>query len=89
MYINLLNNCHKFEFDSYFDTYKSGSTQKIRNLGFDTRLMFPGNRDLALGDYAVLARELFQTGKISESLYFDYLNTINIDPLQKLEYGEE
>lgn len=75
--------------DSYFDAYKSGSTQKIRNLGFDTRLMFPGNQDLALGDYAVLAKELFQTGKISESLYFDYLNAVNIDPLEKLENGEE
>lgn len=75
--------------DSYFDAYKSGSTQKIRNLGFDTRLMFPGNQDLALGDYAVLAKELFEAGRISESLYFDYLNAINIDLLQKLENGEE
>jgi Zn-dependent peptidase ImmA (M78 family) len=75
--------------DSYFDKYKSGSTEKIRNLGYDTRLMFAGNENLILGDYAVLAKELFQSEKISESHYFDYLNAVNIDPLQKIENGEE
>lgn len=75
--------------DSYFEKYKTGSTEKIRNLGYDTRLMYPGNQDLILGDYAVLAKELFQSDKISESKYFTYLNAVNIDPLQKLENGEE
>ncbi|WP_439490633.1 ImmA/IrrE family metallo-endopeptidase [Algoriphagus sp.] len=75
--------------DSYFDKYKSGSTEKIRNLGYDTRLMYAGNQDLILGDYAVLAKELFQSDKISESKYFTFLNAVNIDPLQRLENGEE
>jgi hypothetical protein len=74
---------------SYFDIYKSGSAAKMRNLGFDTRLMYSGNQDLILGDYAVLAKELFQSDKISESKYFTYLNAVNIDPLQKLENWEE
>lgn len=74
---------------SYFDKYQSGSTEKIRNLGFDTRLMYPGNLDLVLGDYAIKARTLFEQGKISESVYFSYLNAVNIDPLQKIENGEE
>lgn len=75
--------------ESYFDKYKSGSTEKIRNLGYDTRLMYAGNQDLILGDYAVLAKELFQSDKISESKYFTFLNAVNIDPLQKIENGEE
>ena len=61
----------------------------MRNLGFDTRLMRAGNQDLILGDYAVKAKTLFQKEKISESVYLSYLNAIHIDPLQKIENGEE
>ncbi len=75
--------------NSYFDLYKSGSTERMRNLGFDTRLMYPGNQELTLGDYAVKAGTLFQQGKISESMYLSYLNAIQIDPLQPLDNGEE
>lgn len=78
-----------FADSSYFDLYKSGSTEKMRNLGFDTRLMYPGNQELTLGDYAVKAGTLFQQGKISESMYLSYLNAIQIDPLQPLDNGEE
>lgn len=73
----------------YFETFQSGSTEKMRNLGFDTRLMYPGNQDLTLGDYAVMAGTLFQQRKISESVYLTYLNAVHIDPLQKIENGEE
>jgi Zn-dependent peptidase ImmA (M78 family) len=75
--------------DNYFEKYQTGSTEKMRNLGFDTRLMFPGNQGLTLGDYAVKAGTLFQQEKISESVYLSYLNAIQIDPLQKIENGEE
>lgn len=78
-----------FTDNSYFETYQSGSTEKMRNLGFDTRLMYAGNQDLTLGDYAVMAGTLFQQGKISESVYLSYLNAVHIDPLQKIENGEE
>ena len=78
-----------FANQSYFDKYQSGSTEKIRNLGFDTRLMYSGNQDLVLGDYAIKARALYEKGKISESVYFSYLNAVNIDPLQRIENGEE
>jgi hypothetical protein len=44
---------------------------------------------LTLGDYAVKAGTLFQQGKISEAVYFSYLNAIQIDPHQPLENGEE
>lgn len=78
-----------FANESYFETYQSGSTEKMRNLGFDTRLMFSGNQGLTLADYAIKARALFQQGRISESVYLSYLNAIHIDPLQKIENGEE
>lgn len=78
-----------FADESYYEKFQSGSTEKIRNLGFDTRLMYPGNKDLTLGDYAVKAGILFQQGKISESVYMSYLNAVNIDLLQKIENGEE
>jgi hypothetical protein len=51
--------------------------------------MYSGNQDLTLGDYAVMAQTLFQQEKISESVYLSYLNAVNIDPLQKIENGEE
>jgi len=78
-----------FSDKTYFEIYQSGSTEKMRNLGFDTRLMYPGNQDLTLSDYAVLAQTLFQQEKISESVYLSYLNAVNIDPFQKIENGEE
>jgi hypothetical protein len=78
-----------FADNSYFETYQNGSTEKIRNLGYDTRLMYSGNQDLTLGDYAVMAQTLFQQEKISESVYLSYLNAVHIDPLQKIENGEE
>jgi len=78
-----------FADNSYFETYQNGSTEKIRNLGYDTRLMYSGNQDLTLGDYAVMAQTLFKQEKISESVYLSYLNAVHIDPLQKIENGEE
>lgn len=73
----------------YFDLYSSGLTAKAHRLGYDSRLFKKGNENLVVGDYAELANELFDSGKISESLYYEFLNSIHIDPLEiKENHGE-
>lgn len=44
--------------------------------GVDQSLYKPGNENLALGDFGVLARRLFDDGKISEGHYMELLNLI-------------
>ena len=47
--------------------------------GYDTTLYKPGRHDIVLGDYGPLAKELFDSGKISESHYVSLLKDIGID----------
>ena len=47
--------------------------------GYDTSLYKPGRHDVVIGNYGPLAKELFDTGKISESHYVSLLKDIGID----------
>jgi Zn-dependent peptidase ImmA (M78 family) len=70
---------------SYFDTYASGVKSKARKLGYDMSLYEPGNFDKTIGDYGILANQLFENKKISESHFYALMHTINVDPLAPLE----
>ncbi|MDO9553471.1 ImmA/IrrE family metallo-endopeptidase [Rhodonellum sp.] len=74
---------------SYFDAFSGGLSSRANRLGYDGRLFFKGNENLVVGDYAVLANQLYGERKMSESLYFEFLNSVNIDPLQTADNGEE
>lgn len=74
---------------SYFNAFSGGLSFRANRLGYDGRLFFKGNENLMVGDYAVLANQLYGEGKMSESLYFEFLNSVNIDPLQTADNGGE
>ncbi len=50
--------------------------------GYDMALYESANDGLILGDYGVLARNLFDSNKISESHYLDLMGFIGIDPFK-------
>lgn len=54
--------------------------QTAKEYGFDLSLYEPGNQGLVIGDYGVRAKKLFSEMKISESHYFELMNSIGIDP---------
>ena len=54
--------------------------QTAKEYGFDLALYEPGNQGLVIGDYGVRAKQLFSEMKISESHYYELMNSIGIDP---------
>ncbi len=54
--------------------------QTAKEYGFDLALYEHGNRGLVIGDYGVRAKQLFSEMKISESHYYELMNSIGIDP---------
>lgn len=50
--------------------------------GYDMALYESANEGLILGDYGVLARNLFDSNRISESHYLDLMGFIGIDPFK-------
>lgn len=57
----------------YLDKYKTDVINKAKMYGFDTTLYEPGNHRKVIGDYAIIAEELFQEGKISESHFHELM----------------
>jgi len=74
--LNLVDN-------SYYTKYLNEKASIASKLGYDTAIYFPGNKDRIIGDFCVLVNELFKTGKISESQYFEYLTAIKFDPFKQ------
>jgi Zn-dependent peptidase ImmA (M78 family) len=74
---------------SYFENYKSGNKDQARQLGYDTSLLQPGNKNLVIGDYAQIAKKLFNKKLISESYFFELMNSIGIDPLAHNDNADE
>ncbi len=66
---------------SYFDTYATGIKNKAKILGYSTALYERGNDEKVIGDYGTLAKQLFETHKVSESHYLELMGAINVDPL--------
>jgi len=54
--------------------------QTAKEYGFDLSLYEPGNEGLVIGDYGIRAKQLFSEMKISESHYYELMNSIGIDP---------
>ncbi len=75
--------------NSYFDKYQTGKAALANRLGYGTDLFKPGNTGKVIGDYALIANELFTTNKISESYYLELMNTIDIDPYAPIESDNE
>lgn len=54
--------------------------QTAKEYGFDLSLYQPGNNGLVIGDYGIKAKQLYSEMKISESHYYELMNSIGIDP---------
>ena len=59
--------------------------------GYSTDLYEKGNHGLVIGDYGTIAKELFDTEKISESHYYSLIMDLgtDIEEIEKLKNGED
>ena len=64
----------------YFDDYSSNLKNTAINLGYSTKLYKITGHSFVIGDYASLARQLFESQKISESHYLELSNAIGLNP---------
>lgn len=62
------------------------STAKI--YGYLTDIYEAGNKNLVIGDYGTIARQLFEKEKISEGHYASLMNAIGVDILNDEENGQ-
>ena len=65
------------DYDLHTLHVKKGATQN----GYPISLYEPGNMNEIIGDYGVLANNLFEQGKISESHYLELMGAIGKNPL--------
>ena len=65
---------------SYYNLYEGKIKSTAHLLGYDMKLYEPGHQGKTIGDYSSLAHKLYQNNLISESYYFELLNTIGFDP---------
>lgn len=72
--------------NSYYEKYINEKKNIARKLGYDMRLFEAVTEDKFIGNYGIIANELFQGKKISESYYLELLNAINIDPYSSAEH---
>ena len=63
-----------------FERYKLNVKRSANAFGYELDLYTPGNDGLVLGDYGVMAHQLFEKEKISESHYLELMRTIGFDP---------
>lgn len=54
-------------------------TESAKQYGYDTSLYEPGNENLIIGDYGVMARELLESEIISEGEYDESINLISYE----------
>jgi Zn-dependent peptidase ImmA (M78 family) len=54
--------------------------QTAQEYGFGLSLYQPGNEGCVIGDFGIKAKQLFTESRISESHYYELMNSIGIDP---------
>jgi Zn-dependent peptidase ImmA (M78 family) len=64
-----------------YDEFNQNVRKTAKEYGYSTELYEPGNEGLVIGNYGVLAKQLFDKEKISEGHYYSLLNDIGIDLL--------
>ena len=61
------------------ESFYSNIPESAMRLGYSTSLYKPGNHNVLIGDYGVLANDLFENDKISESHFASLMSDIDID----------
>lgn len=64
-----------------YDEFNQNVRKTAKEYGYSTELYEPGKEGLVIGNYGVLAKQLFDKEKISEGHYYSLLNDIGIDLL--------
>lgn len=70
-----------------YDEFNQNVRKTAKEYGYSTELYEPGNEGLVIGNYGVLAKQLFDKEKISEGHYYSLLNDIGIDLLNSEANG--
>lgn len=76
--------------DAGYERYSSNVKRSALEYGYSTDLYEEGNHGLVIGDYGTLAKELFDSDKISESHYYSMMMDLGIDleRVEKLKNGD-
>ncbi len=74
--------------DKQYNFYTTGIKKGAAQNGYQTHLYEHGNENEIVGDYGILANELFTNEKISESHYLEMMNAIGFNPFEQIEDGE-
>lgn len=72
------------EYELYTTNIKKGAAQN----GYQTYLYEPGNKNEVIGDYGVVANNLLEAEKISESHYLELMGAIGFNPLAQSDEDE-
>jgi Zn-dependent peptidase ImmA (M78 family) len=62
-----------------YEAFRIDVSRNAKRYGYDTALYHPGRQGHVYGEYGVLAKNLFDSEKISESHYLSLLKDIGID----------
>ncbi len=65
-----------------YDKFDKDKIKSAKEYGFDTKLYFADNMRTFIGDYGSLAKQLFDSEKISETHYLSLMADIGIDITQ-------
>lgn len=72
-----------------YELFRYNVSKEARQYGYDASLYYPGRHGLVIGDYGIIAKELFDKEKISESHYISLLRDIGIDVEKENEQHEQ
>lgn len=72
-----------------FDVYSKSVKKSAIEYGYDTSLYNPTNKTELVGDYNLKARQLYDSGRISQAKYFSLLLDMGIDLESEVLDGEE
>lgn len=74
-----------------YTALKTDIIKGARERGYNTDLYIATAQSKVIGDYGVIAKELFDTEKISENHYFSYLLDLGMTPdeIEKIHEGDD
>jgi len=82
---NLISDTTIFKIQQYYRLSVNAVIYRLVELDFVDNTYY----DKYIGDYGIIANELFKSKKISESFYLELLNAINIDPFAASDNGKK
>jgi len=65
--------------DEYIEQNRNNVINQAKMLGYDCSLYFKGNENVVVGEYASIAKKLYDNEIISESNYIDYLIDVGMN----------